>query len=75
MWTRYDIRSHDNQVHHSLGDVESTEPTKMLMRIADYIDNGPSDVREWFLNSKDEVVSILIENKEKDKSSRETKRY
>ncbi len=31
------------------GDLESTEPTKALMRIADAIDNGPAARREWYL--------------------------
>lgn len=31
------------------GDLESTEPTRMLMRIAKEIDNGPENRRSWFL--------------------------
>jgi pyruvate,water dikinase len=33
------------------GDLESTEPTKMLMAIADEIDNGPAARREWFVST------------------------
>jgi pyruvate,water dikinase len=32
------------------GDLESTEPTRMLMRIAREIDNGPENRRSWFLS-------------------------
>ena len=39
------------------GDVESTEPTKLLMRIADYVDNNVSKkTRTWFLDDQDDVV-------------------
>ena len=31
------------------GDLASTEPTKMLMRIAEKIDQGPGAFRDWFL--------------------------
>ncbi|HVN43099.1 MAG TPA: PEP/pyruvate-binding domain-containing protein, partial [Steroidobacteraceae bacterium] len=34
------------------GDVESTEPTKMLMRIAAKIDSGPTPFRNWFLTTE-----------------------
>jgi phosphohistidine swiveling domain-containing protein len=33
------------------GDLESTEPTKMLMRIAERVDAGDPVVREWFLST------------------------
>ena len=33
------------------GDLESTEPTKMLMRIAQKIDTGPDRTRQWFLDT------------------------
>ena len=38
----------------------------MLMRIADHIDNssGP-EVKEWFLNNKEEVLLMLEEHKSK----------
>lgn len=32
------------------GDLESTEPTRMLMRIADEIDNGPENRRNWLMS-------------------------
>ena len=55
------------------GDVESTQPTKMLMRLAEYIDNdggregegekregeGEGRLREWFLKGKEEVLDRL----------------
>jgi pyruvate,water dikinase len=48
------------------GDVESTEPTKMLMRIAEYVDTEVStDVRGWFMDHKDEVVAMLTDEKER----------
>ena len=57
-----------------VGDVESTQPTKMLMKIAEYIDTdgakgegggerggggGGGVLREWFLKSKAEVLDLL----------------
>ena len=33
------------------GDIESTEPTKMLMRIAKKIDKGDKTVRQWFISA------------------------
>ena len=33
------------------GDLESTEPTKMLMRIARRIDRGPEKTRKWILDT------------------------
>lgn len=38
------------------GDLESTEPTKMLMRLADYIDNGSAPERAWFTGNPPDVV-------------------
>lgn len=42
-----------------LGGVESTEPTKMLMRIAEYIDTGSDELRQWFLKEKKDVLDLL----------------
>lgn len=33
------------------GDLESTEPTRMLMRIAREVDNGPENRRNWFMST------------------------
>ena len=43
------------------GDVESTEPTKCLMRIAEYIDTCDQSVelRVWFAENKREVLDML----------------
>ena len=38
------------------GDIASTEPTKMLMRIADATDNGDPNFREWLLTTDPEQV-------------------
>ena len=38
------------------GDLESTEPTKFLMRIASAIDQGDPEFRSWFLSSEAETV-------------------
>lgn len=38
------------------GDLESTEPTKTLMRIADRIDNGDPKQREWFLSKPSDQI-------------------
>ncbi len=46
------------------GDLESTEPTKMLMRIAKQIDQGDSEFREWFLSKPaDEIWNGLSDGK------------
>ena len=43
------------------GDVESTEPTKSLMRIAEYIDSHEEkeELRAWFADNKEEVLDML----------------
>ena len=61
-------------VHVCTGDVESTEPTKMLMRIAEYVDTGGrgggnAGLRDWFLSNKDEVLSLLANEKERQRIS------
>ncbi|MEY4065422.1 MAG: hypothetical protein RIR26_1630 [Pseudomonadota bacterium] len=38
------------------GELESTEPTRMLMRIAAEIDNGPENRRSWFLAASSSAV-------------------
>lgn len=38
------------------GDLESTEPTKMLMRMADHLDNKDTTDREWLLKSTNEEI-------------------
>ena len=48
-------------ISHVTGDVESTEPTKMLMRIAEHIDTGPADLREWFMDGKRGVLDLLAQ--------------
>ena len=53
------------------GDVESTEPTKMLMRIADHVDNGSPVVREWFISSQQEILDMLSEEKDREKAQKE----
>lgn len=52
----------------TVGDVESTEPTKMLMRIADHVDNGRDDIRQWFLSCHGEVLDMLADEKYKEKA-------
>ena len=53
------------------GDVESTEPTKMLMRIADNVDNGTPAIREWFLSTRQEILDMLAEEKDKERAEKE----
>ena len=66
-----------------LGDVESTQPTKTLMKLAEYIDThsgggggGEGEgLKEWFLSSKAEVLDMLAQEvgrqeREKKKSSK-----
>lgn len=50
------------------GDLESTEPTKRLMRIAETIDRGPEDFRTWFMATPQADV---WEELKKGKKSRE----
>lgn len=46
------------------GDLESTEPTKMLMRIAKSIDLGEASFRSWFIShTADEVWKGLVNGK------------
>ena len=47
------------------GDLESTEPTKMLMRIAETIDNGDPEVRQWFVSAEAEEIweTLTTENR------------
>lgn len=55
------------------GDVESTEPTKMLMRISEHIDtDGRTELKEWFLNNKEEVLGMLSDERDKKMSSKST---
>jgi hypothetical protein len=44
-----------------IGDVESTEPTKSLMRIAEYLDTHErkEELRVWFLEQREEVLDML----------------
>ena len=44
-----------------LGDVESTEPTKNLMRIAEYIDTSEhrEELRKWIVECKRDVLDLL----------------
>lgn len=44
-----------------LGDVESTKPTKLLMETAAYIDTHSPELKEWFLNCKEEVLALLAD--------------
>ena len=41
--------------------MESTEPTKSLMRVAEYIDTHEmrEELRVWFLEEKEEVLELL----------------
>lgn len=42
------------------GDLESTEPTKMLMRLAEKIDHGDPAFREWLLTSSVDEICLAI---------------
>ena len=44
-----------------LGDVESTMPTKLLMETAAYVDTHSTELKEWFLNCKEEVLALLAD--------------
>ena len=43
----------------------------MLMRIAEHIDaDGQTDLKEWFVNNKNEVLSMLDDERDKKMSSK-----
>ena len=44
-----------------LGDVESTMPTKLLMETAAYIDTHSQELKDWFLNCKEELLTALAD--------------
>lgn len=46
------------------GDLESTEPTKMLMRMAEKIDKGDGSFRQWFIESSSEQIWLALMNRE-----------
>ncbi|NBW80871.1 phosphoenolpyruvate synthase [bacterium] len=46
-----DVSTLQNDLLCGQGDLESTEPTRMLMRIAAEIDNGPENRRSWFMTT------------------------
>lgn len=46
------------------GDLESTEPTKMLMRIAEKIDKGDPSFRQWFLDTSPDDISVAVTKKQ-----------
>ena len=54
------------------GDVESTEPTKMLMRLAEHVDTASPELRSWFMEHGDDVLAMLEE--ENDKKAMKTKK-
>lgn len=55
-----DVSSLQNDLLCGQGDLESTEPTKCLMRIADKIDNGEEAFKKYFLESPvDRLIADL----------------
>ena len=63
---------------HTPGNVESTEPTKSLMRIAECIDtcDHRDSLRPWFINNQTEVLELLTSeeawiNRQKEKREEE----
>ena len=44
-----------------VGDVESTMPTKLLMETAAYVDTHSPELKEWFLNCREEVLTLLAD--------------
>lgn len=50
--------------------MESTEPTKNLMRIAEYVDTHElKELRAWFVGNKEEVLDMLaLANEQRKKS-------
>ena len=60
----------------SPGNVESTEPTKSLMRIAEYIDTCDlsDSLRPWFINNKLEVLELLASEEARVNRQKEKRR-
>ena len=50
-----------------VGNVESTKPTKNLMRIAEYIDTHQlkAELKVWFLEQREEVLYMLGQEEER----------
>lgn len=45
----------------------------MLMRISEHIDtDGRTELKEWFLNNKEEVLGMLSDERDKKMSSKST---
>ncbi|MFW7380026.1 MAG: phosphoenolpyruvate synthase [Oligoflexus sp.] len=47
------------------GGLESTEPTKFLMRIAEFIDQGNSEFRDWFIQTETSSVWKALKHDKK----------
>lgn len=65
-WMHEDLAT--SSLHNDLlcgeGDLESTEPTKTLMRIAQKVDEGPAKRRAWFLETEaGELWRQMVEEK------------
>lgn len=57
-----DVSTLQNDLLCGQGDLESTEPTRMLMRIAALVDNGPENRRSWFMTtSAREAWTAMLE--------------
>jgi phosphohistidine swiveling domain-containing protein len=64
-WVHSDDPSLQNSLLCGEGGLESAEPTKMLMQIAEIIDTGEESFRKWFLDtSSDEIMDQLKEHSE-----------
>ncbi|MBF8262855.1 MAG: phosphoenolpyruvate synthase [Parachlamydiales bacterium] len=59
-WVRSDDPSLQNDLLCGEGGLESAEPTKMLMKIAEKIDRGDASFRQWFLDTaSDQIMGLL----------------
>ncbi|XP_065909543.1 rifampicin phosphotransferase-like isoform X2 [Dysidea avara] len=65
------VQSLQNDLLCGQGDVESTMPTKLLMEVAEYVDTHSVELKDWFLNNKEEVLTMLADkdNTELDSSA------
>ena len=68
--TMYDLGKLTCTLISCLGDVESTEPTKMLMRIAEHVDTSSPELRSWFVEHNDDVLAMLQEENDKAKGTK-----
>lgn len=62
VWVQSDDPSLQNDLLCGEGGLESAEPTKMLMKIAERIDSGDASFRQWFLDTPADDISLKLKD-------------